>query len=86
MTLRDIIEKIPSDKLITIYYITKIDLGDGEGEIDVFAGICEYENGELTSVDYDTYSLEDELVDYECTYNEKFDYYQLSVWYESEWI
>lgn len=33
--------------------------------LNVFAGMCEYKNGELISSDGDSYSLQDELINWE---------------------
>lgn len=60
MKLKDIL-KGKNYKYIEYYVILPQTLG---GEI-VFSGLCRYMNGELISLDGDTYSLEDELIRYE---------------------
>lgn len=50
------------------------------GEIDMLCGYCTYEDGELKSLDEDTYSLDDEITKYE--YDEDMD--ELIVWVTTE--
>ncbi len=52
---------------------------------DIFAGICTYKNGELIPVDHDTYSLDDEIEDYQMFHDEERDKWTLTVWYTSSW-
>ena len=46
---------------------------------DFFAGHCKYENGELISLDGDTYSLKDRILKY------KIDDNNLIVWVDKSW-
>ena len=57
-----------------------------EGE-DVLGGMCQYnfKTGELTSMDFDTYSLTDEFYKYEILKDGDLPPY-LAVWYEADWI
>ena len=62
MTLEDIITKEKLDD-VTIYYRTFVNLPD-EGEIDIFTGGCKLENGQLISLDGDTYNFDDVIIKY----------------------
>lgn len=50
---------------------------------DIFTGICTYKNGELIPVDHGTYSLDDEIEDYQMFHDEERDKWTLTVWYTS---
>lgn len=55
-----------------------------EAEEDMLMGYCRYENGNLISLDGDSYCLDDEIVKYEMSKDDNGNEY-LVVWTESEW-
>lgn len=65
MKLREILR----DDITYIEYRTYLPSGE-----DVFMGMCEYKDGQLISLDWDSYSLDDEISSY------KWDKYGLIVW------
>ena len=79
MKLKDVVKQLDKDRIIIIYR-TIINLPD-EGLVDIFAGICTYEDGELVSGDRDSYSLDDEITRWEIRYDAE-DGELLIVWYD----
>lgn len=79
MKLKDVVKQLDKDRIIIIYR-TIINLPD-EGSVDIFAGICTYEDGELASGDRDSYSLDDEITRWEIRYDAE-DGELLIVWYD----
>lgn len=63
MTLKDILKKFDYRDFTTIEYreIISIDSDD----VDVFVGHAAFIDGVLSPLDYDNYSLEDEIIKYE---------------------
>ena len=53
-------------------------------EEDMLVGYCRYENGNLTSLDSDSYCLDDEIIRHEMSKDDNGSEY-LTVWIESEW-
>lgn len=78
MTLKDILLKYNLDS-VNIYYRTIINLPD-EGDVDIFAGACRFDNHQLIPLDGDSYSLDDPITRYEVDPINQV----LTVWYESE--
>lgn len=62
--VEDSLQNMPYSKINIAYrqYVPEI------VEKDVFIGACDYENGELISLDGDNYSLEDEISDWNVSY------------------
>lgn len=89
MTLGDVIKNVNPQGPLVICYRTVVEVENFPSgaveKIDFFAGICQYENGELLSLDGDNYSLDDEIYKYgegTAVTGEK----MLTVWYESQRI
>ena len=55
-----------------------------EAEEDMLMGYCRYENGNLTSLDGDSYCLDDEIIRHEMSKDDSDNEY-LVVWIENEW-
>lgn len=79
MTLGNILQKINRD-IPLISYRTFVTV-NGKDE-DIFAGICEWVNNSLNSLDGDSYSLDDDIGAY--NYDKQNNI--LTVWYSSSWI
>ena len=80
MKLREILQRINRD-IPFISYRTFVSLNTDD-DTDIFAGACEYKDGEIISLDGDSYSLEDEISAYEYDKQNNI----LAVWYKSKWI
>ena len=81
MTVRDAIEKT-GFSYGDVEYRTNSFI-DGK-ENDILMGTALYDGETLVPYDHDTYSLDDEIVEYEYVDNGEDPY--LIVWYESKWI
>lgn len=84
MTLKEIIDKIGLKTIPTINYYTTFDNCDGHPIENFFTGIAAYENGELVSVDGNSYDINEKIIKYDLDtdYGEPI----LCVWYESKWM
>lgn len=78
MQLKEIIKILPYD-IINFEYRVYGTLPD-EKKIDMLAGYCRWENNNLISLDYDSYSVYDEIDRYEIV-----DPGYVRVWYEGRW-
>lgn len=71
LRLKDIVQNYDYN-----YIAYRAFLSDGT---DIFIGACKYINGELISLDGDTYSLDDPILKYDIDGNE------LEVWVDKKW-
>jgi hypothetical protein len=78
MTLRKILEDIDDKKINFIEFRSVISIDSDD--VDVLYGYCSYDGEQITSLDGDIYSLDDEIKGY------KEDGNILTVYYEGEWV
>lgn len=74
MTVRDALKAVGQENAWFVTYRAMVYIPCFRRKVDVWVGYCSYQDGELKSLDGDSYSLDDEIETY------KVEEYSLNFW------